>query len=280
MASGSKRALEPAISTDEEVSDREDITVEEAGDMIASYEVFVYNSNEEKVKILQDTPKRHNSFEARSSESPSASKESGNTTSNSQKKKKKRGPKAAKYATKCKDRSQSRYKRRNGVIKSIRDLKVKTADDSIVCFFKHPVDGSADERTLYATTTELIRKFKSLECGERVVPNILQESPSNESLQLATPSKVSNSNRKTNQKERNESNMADFCRICDVKYNSKMDRDYESPWLGCEEESCDHWVHLNCLGFVSEDAENLSEWYCKKHHPKKMPTQRRVIKKR
>ena len=91
------------------------------------------------------------------------------------------------------------------------------------------MDGTADERTLYATKSELIRQFKSLECGERVVSNILQESPSNESLQLATPSQVSKSNRKTNQKGRNESNMADFCRICDVKYNSKMDRDFESP---------------------------------------------------
>ena len=56
MEPGSKRAHDAEMSTDEEVSDIEDITNQEAGDMIASYKVFVYNSNEEKVNILQDTP--------------------------------------------------------------------------------------------------------------------------------------------------------------------------------------------------------------------------------
>ena len=31
----------------------------------------------------------------------------------------------------------------------------------MISFFKHPVDGSTDERMIYGTTQELISKFKS-----------------------------------------------------------------------------------------------------------------------
>ena len=41
----------------------------------------------------------------------------------------------------------------------MRDLKVVTGDDTLACFFRHPVDGGTEESVLYATTTDN-KKFK------------------------------------------------------------------------------------------------------------------------
>ena len=88
------------------------------------------------VKILQDQNQlRHKRFEDRDKGSPQSStlerlsnpsppegikakknsKESTSNTSSKSKPTKKRGPRATKFAIKCKSRSQSRYKRRNGM---------------------------------------------------------------------------------------------------------------------------------------------------------------------
>ena len=41
----------------------------------------------------------------------------------------------------------------------------------------------------------------------------------------------------------------------------------------------DYWVHVYCLGFLTNNAESMTEWYCRKHHPIKMPSHKRVVKK-
>lgn len=54
-------------------------------------------------------------------------------------------------------------------ITSMHDLKVITAGNSTVYFFNHPVNKNRDERTLHETSTDLIRKFKAMECEEKSV---------------------------------------------------------------------------------------------------------------
>ena len=41
------------------------------------------------------------------------------------------------------------------------DLKVVTGDDTLACFFRHPVDEVIEKSALYATTTDLTKNFKS-----------------------------------------------------------------------------------------------------------------------
>ena len=105
------------------------------------------------------------------------------------KEKTKRGPRAVKFA-----RSQAKYKRRNGIIKAIHDLKVATGDDSSMSLFKHPVDGSTDERT----TQKLISKLKSFSLEDFSVEStneIVLANMSSESLAISSPSKPVNARR-------------------------------------------------------------------------------------
>ena len=80
-------------------TDQEGLNVESVGEILGGFEANVFHSNEEKIKILQD---RHKTFE--------------NTTDipTERSSKAKRGLRGTKFATKCKARSQTRYKRRNG----------------------------------------------------------------------------------------------------------------------------------------------------------------------
>ena len=241
--------------------------MESVGEILDGFEANVFESNEEKVKILED---RHKTFE-NTTDIP----EEGSS-------KAKRGPRGTKFAKKCKARSQARYKRRNGIIKSIRDLKVVTADHSLTIFFKHPVDSSSStESSMFATTRELIEKYKDAPfnstMNESSTNRIFDEAPSNQELRMATPSKKSKNTNKKRKRIREDEKI--FCRVCDVKHNSKVDIDYGSPWIGCEVTKCDYWVHVFCLGFTTEDPEGLGEWFCKNHHPIKKPNHRRIVKK-
>ena len=83
-------------------------------------------------------------------------------------------------------------------------------------------------------------------------------------LQFATHNKISTKIRNITEKARNESDNANFCCTCNVQFNSKMDKDFDLQWLGHKKK--------NCLGFISENAENIFfEWQCHKHHRKKYP---------
>ena len=103
--------------------------VERVGETIDAYELSVFNIFEEKVKILQNQNQRpHKTFEdrekgSRQSSTPERSsnpstpeginakksnKENTSSTSSKSKPTKKQGPRATKFATKCKSRSQSR----------------------------------------------------------------------------------------------------------------------------------------------------------------------------
>lgn len=224
---------------DEEFSEGEvDFSIEIVGDILDGYQVSVYNEKQEQVKIMQDQTPRHSSFKERKREkessaiSSSLKKSPKKSLSSKQKSTKtKRGPRATKYEKDCTSRCKSRYKRRNEIIKSLRDLKVVTGDDSVICFYRHPVDGNNDESVLFATTTTLIRTFKTLLLNQSIAletPDsaIVQDVTSVELLALATPSKSNEKAKKIPKKRINEEN---YCRMCCVKHNSKLDKDFESP---------------------------------------------------
>lgn len=224
---------------DEEFSEGEvDFSIETVGDILDGYQVSVYNEKQEQVKIMQDQTPRHSSFKEREREkessaiSSSLKKSPKKSLSSKQKSTKtKRGPRATKYEKDCTSRCKSRYKRRNEIIKSLRDLKVVTGDDSVICFYRHPVDGNNDESVLFATTTTLIRAFKTLLLNQSIAletPDspIVQDVTSVELLALATPSKSNEKAKKIPKKRINEEN---YCRMCCVKHNSKLDKDFESP---------------------------------------------------
>ena len=86
---------------------------------------------------------------------------------------------------------------------------------------------------------------------------------------MATPCKKS---KNTNKKRKKiQENVKNFCRVSDVKHNSKADIDHGSPWIGCEVTKCDYCVHVFCLDFTTEDPEGLGELFCKNHQPIKKP---------
>ena len=224
---------------DEKFSEGEvDFSIETVGDIIDGYQVSVYNEKQEQVKIMQDQTPRHSSFKEREREKESSAissplKKSPKKSLSSKQKstKTKTGPRATKYEKDCTSRCKSRYKRRNEIIKSLRDLKVVTGDDSVICFYRHPVDGNNDESVLFATTTTLIRAFKTLLLNQSIAletPDspIVQDVTSVELLALATPSKSNEKAKKIPKKRINEEN---YCRMCCVKHNSKLDKDFESP---------------------------------------------------
>ena len=168
-------------------TDQEDLNVESVGEILDDFEANVFDSNKEKVKILRDS---HKTFENTTDIPAEGSSKA------------KRGTRGTKFATKCKARSQARYKRRNGIIKSMTDLNVETVDDSLTIFFKHPVGtNSSTESSMFATTRELLKKHKDAPfhstMNESSTSRIFDETPSSRALRMATPSKKSkNSNKK------------------------------------------------------------------------------------
>ena len=64
------------------------------------------------------------------------------------------------------------------------------------------------------------------------------------------------------------------CAKCEIKWNSALDRDLQSPGVGCgaldeNNDPCLYWIHACCLGLTDarkKDFENL-EFYCPQHNP-------------
>lgn len=61
-------------------------------------------------------------------------------------------------------------------------FEVFTGDNSVVCFYSHPVDGNNDESALFATTAALIGAFKTIRLNqsialERPDSSIVQDVP-------------------------------------------------------------------------------------------------------
>ena len=235
---------------------REDFTEEQAAGALDDFAAIVYNENLKAVRILQDDKKTHQTFEA---------------TLNNKERLNKRGPRVKVFLKKCKNRCQARHKRRNGILKSIRDLKIVAGNDTVVEFLKHPIDGGTEKLMLYSTLEDLVVKFKSLSLGSCATTVVSDANISNTEtisdleLSLATPSKCNRVSVNKLKKKSSSKKSPNHCRIYEVKHGSKLDNDYDSPWIGCSANKCETWLHLYCLGFMSEDgSDEKADWFCKK----------------
>ena len=135
---------------------------------------------------------------------------------------------------------------------------------------------------LYSALEDLVAKFKSLLLGAEAVTTVVSdvnisntETVTDLELLLATPSKcnqVSVNKLKTKSLSKKSPN---HCRICEVKHGSKLDNDYDSPWIDCSANKCEIWLHLYCLGFMTEDGSDVkADWFCRNHQPRKPPAER------
>ena len=129
---------------------REDFTEESAADTLDDFAAIVYDENLKAVRILQDDKKTHQTFEA---------------ILNNEERINKRGPHVKGFLKKCKNRSQARYKRRNGILRSIRYLKIVAGDDTVVGILKHPIDGGTEKLMLYSTLKDLVLNSKVCHWG-------------------------------------------------------------------------------------------------------------------
>ena len=80
----------------------------------------------------------------------------------------------------------------------MRDLKVVTDDDTLACFFRHLVDGGTGESVLYATTTVLIKTFKSFGISQEVSIISEPQLPRGDVLQVLTTGKEKKNSKKKN----------------------------------------------------------------------------------
>ena len=94
---------------------------------------------------------------------------------------------------------------------------------------------------------------------------------SSESLAISSSSKPwkISSKEKVRKMEKENQN---YFRICNVKYDTKLDKDFYCPWIGCNVKPCNYWIHafvwallwmnpVSCLIFF---AVNITQH--KSHH--------------
>ena len=110
------------------------------------------------------------------------------------------------------------------------DCKVVTGDDTLACFFRHPVNEVIEKSALYATTTDLTKNFKSFGISQEVSNISEPQLPTNNVIQVLRPCKETKNLKKKKQKGVNNGN---YCHLSQVKYDTKLDNDFDFPWLRC-----------------------------------------------
>ena len=71
------------------------------------------------------------------------------------------------------------------------------------------------------------------------------ETVSDLKLSLATPSKCNPVSVNNLKKKSSSKKSPNHCCICEVKHGSKLDNDYDLPWIGCSANKCETWLHLS-----------------------------------
>ena len=110
------------------------------------------------------------------------------------------------------------------------DCKVVTGDDTLACFFRHPVNEVIEKSALYATTTDLSKNFKSFGISQEVSNISEPQLPTNNVVQVLRPCNETKNLKKKKQKGVNNGN---YCHLSQVKYDTKLDNDFDFPWLRC-----------------------------------------------
>ena len=126
--------------------------------------------------------------------------------------------------------NQARYKRRNGILKSIRDLKIVAGDDTVAGFLKHPISGGTEKLMLYSTLEDVVLKFKSLSLGAEATATMVSDANTSNTemvndfeLSLATSSKCNRFSVNKLDKKLSSKKSPNHCLICEVKHGSKLD---------------------------------------------------------
>ena len=137
----------------------------------------------------------------------------------------------------------------------------KTTTDVLVEFHKN-----------YGTENTTIRRFSTrIELFEK--PDLATKStpvvvPSPAVLAAASPSK----------KRKKPAKTLYVCQLCGIEYNSSIDKEYGSGWIGCNYGDCDVWQHLKCMGLSLSKAIKSVKWKCSVHR-QGPPRPKSVLKK-
>ena len=129
-----------------------------------------------------------------------------------------------------------------------------------------------------STASKAVQAVNSTSSSPTSTPNSnLNESLQKNSASCSSTSTPSVCRRKKNSVDRNT------CKKCQIPYAGRMDNEYNSLWINCEQRNCDYWVHIACLGLVvtEEKEQEFSEnvkFFCQTHNPNKIPRPRSILK--
>ena len=70
------------------------------------------------------------------------------------------------------------------------------------------------------------------------------EMATNFELSQATPNKSNRVSANKLNKDLSSKQSPNNFRICEAKHRSKLDNDYDSPWIGCSASKYETWLHL------------------------------------
>ena len=171
-----------------------------------------------------------------------------------------RGPRCMSFCENSNARCKSRSNHIKGLCKKMKDLKTTTHDESLMFVYKD-----------FGTSTCTIKKFATSVKLLDGHMNKAQELPAKKNfpedsfLKEFSPSK-----------KRKKQRYA--CEICGIVYNSGRDNEYGNPWIGCDQEGCDVWQHLGCMGLQMSRSIKALTWKCALHRPKP-PKASSIVKK-
>ena len=111
----------------------------------------------------------------------------------------------------------------------MKELKLTTLDETILIVIKDYGTPKEKRRTC-ASLIELFQK--PVEKQSEI------ELPSQEELLYASPGK------------KRPLSKTFICMLCGIKYDDKRDKEYKSPWMGCNVTGCDVWQHTRCKGLI------------------------------
>ena len=58
-----------------------------------------------------------------------------------------------------------------------------------------------------------------------------------------------------------------ICQLCGIIYDSELDKEYDSSWIGCEHPGCERWQHFKCMGLIMPRNIKSVKWICPEHTP-------------
>ena len=131
---------------------------------------------------------------------------------------------------------------------------------------KRPEKRDCSSQTVAVASTSNVSVTPDVACCSKSAPGESESTPLRKRKKQSTP------------QDRNT------CTKCKIVYGSRMDDEYDSPWINCNHRGCDYWVHMYCVGLVVKESDMLTfevvKFYCPQHNPNKILRPQSVAKKR